>query len=88
MSRNIAFIRVTLLVYYLGSLHQGHLHGLLARVLDGLCRLLGVLFFLLEVGDEYVCALAGEGESDRARPIPESPPVMMAAFPSSRTCPW
>src|SRR5215207_10355994 len=41
-----------------------HLHGLAARVLDGLRRFPGVRLLFFEVGDHHVRALAGEGERD------------------------
>ena len=43
----------------------GYLDGLLAGLLDDPGRLLGVRFLLIEVGDQDVCPLAGEGEGNR-----------------------
>ena len=43
-----------------------HLHSLRTGPLDA-GRFLGVLFFLFKVEDEYICALPGEGNGDRAR---------------------
>ena len=42
---------------------------------------------LVQVGNEEIGALAGVGDGHAARPMPLSPPVMMARLPLSRPAP-